>query len=119
MKTEKIRIEIAIDLRGKSSRNPESLIPDMAKKLEISTPDVMTQIQLMEDLGYVSKANGGPSIRLTERGEIYYFSTKNQKIIHFLVNNWPNILSNIIAFLALCVSIYALLKVNLILVKIL
>ncbi|PIR85620.1 hypothetical protein COU14_03330 [Candidatus Kaiserbacteria bacterium CG10_big_fil_rev_8_21_14_0_10_44_10] len=107
MNAEDIRKAIAEDLRGTPSRNPDSLYPEMSKLLKIRAEDVVTQMHRMEDLGHIAKV-GQASIRLTEEGSQYYFSTKQQVVTSFLKDNWPNILSNAIAFIALVISIYSL-----------
>ena len=107
---EEIRRAIATDLRGKPSRNPDSLMPEIARQLGVPVEDVVTQVHQMSDSGHIVPV-GQSSIRLSEDGERFYFSTNTEQASYFLANNWPYITSNVIALFALGVSILAYLKV--------
>ena len=106
-----IRKAIALDLKGRPSRNTNSLLPEMAKNLGIETPDVLTHIQQMSDNGHLIFL-APESIRLTEAGEKYYFASKRERVIEIFKRNWPHITSNTIAVVALAASLWNLIKNN-------
>lgn len=102
MDKDQIRMAIATDLRGKPSRNPDSLMPDVAKQLNISAEAVVTQMRQMTDLGHIVSV-GQASIRLSEDGELFYFSSKKDKTLGYLK-------ANALAILALAISLVALFR---------
>ncbi|OGG80435.1 hypothetical protein A3A39_02675 [Candidatus Kaiserbacteria bacterium RIFCSPLOWO2_01_FULL_54_13] len=109
MNSDVIRSAIAKDLRGKPSRNPESLIPTLAKELGIQAEAVTNEVHRMTDLKHIVPV-GLASIRLSEEGERHYFSTNTEQATHFFQENWPHITSNLIAFFALAIAVFALIK---------
>lgn len=109
MTKEEIRLKIAKDLKGKPSRNPDSLIPELAKSLGLPQQDVNNQVMQMKDIGHIGPT-GQASIRLTDYGEHFYFDSWKDKVSLFYKNNWPHITSNSIALLALGVAIWSLLR---------
>jgi hypothetical protein len=104
MKKEDIRKAIAEDLRGKYSRNPKSLVPELSKQLEFGqdTNSVLNEVQQMKDIGHIIDI--GSSIRLTEAGEKYYFTSKTDKIFEYLKLHWIAVLALIISGLHLLSS---------------
>ena len=107
MERDQIRKAIATDLRGTPSRNPDSLMSTLPKALNVAPEEISKQIAQMSDLKHIVPI-GQASIRLSEEGERFYFSTDKEKTIGFLKTNWPHLTSNVLALFALVVSIIAL-----------
>lgn len=105
MEREQIRKKIAEDLRGRPSRNPDSLIPDMTTQLGIPAEQVNVEVLQMTDHGHIVPI-GQASLRLSAEGERYYFSSDREKVVGFFGKNWPHIMSNLIAALALFIALF-------------
>jgi len=98
MERDQIRRAIAEDLRGKPSRNPLSLIPELAKKLGVEVDEINYQLLQMVDLGYVFFKNHDTSIRLLNLGDRFYFASRTERCMRYIKNNG-------IALLALLISV--------------
>ncbi|MDB5188238.1 MAG: hypothetical protein JWO50_758 [Candidatus Kaiserbacteria bacterium] len=104
MDRDQIRSAIASDLRGKAYMDRYDQKRALAEKLGISEDDILNQVHQMMDLGHVISLNDY-EIRLSIDGERFYFSGKTEKTSEFFKKNWPHITSNVIAILALLISI--------------
>ncbi|HEY4504164.1 MAG TPA: hypothetical protein VJI73_00135 [Candidatus Paceibacterota bacterium] len=105
MEKSEIRTAIATDLKGMPSRNPDSLIPTLAKLHGLKAEEVSNQVHQMRDIGHIVPV-GQSSIRLSDEGEQFYFATKEERITKFLKLNWPHITSHLLAILALIISLW-------------
>ena len=109
MDKDKIRLAIATDLRGKPSRNSASLMPTIAGELHIDVTEVYNQVSQMSDIGHIVQRNE-TSLRMTDDGERFYFSTGKERVSTFLQRNWPHVTSNLLALIAIVISLCALLS---------